>query len=339
MNMPMPAARGAVSAALLRDLVADDGVQASTMAAARRLADGCVDAVADEDLQICLTICYELHYRGVAGVSDTWEWDPDLLRLRSLLERRLEAALRTRVVVADDDGVTIDVALSALVAADDGPPLSSYLAREATLGQWREFVALRSVYHLKEADPHTWVLPRIGGRAKAAMVEIQADEYGGGDVRRMHCELFARVMRALDLDDSYGAYVDAAPAVVLAGTNALSMMGLHRRLRGAAVGHLAAFEMTSTEPNRRYGAGVRRLRLGQDATLFYDEHVEADAVHEQVASVDMCGSFVRDNPGLRADVLFGAGVALTLDACAAGHQLASWSRGASALVAARSRAA
>lgn len=39
----------------------------------------------------------------------------------------------------------------------------------------------RSAYQLKEADPHSFALPRVpAGRAKAAFVEIQADEYGGG---------------------------------------------------------------------------------------------------------------------------------------------------------------
>ena len=47
------------------------------------------------------------------------------------------------------------------------------------------------------------------------MVEIQADEYGGGDADRIHAELFARSMAALGLDRRYGAYLDALPAVTL----------------------------------------------------------------------------------------------------------------------------
>ena len=35
----------------------------------------------DEDLQLTLAICYELHYRGFDGVDDAWEWDPELLSL------------------------------------------------------------------------------------------------------------------------------------------------------------------------------------------------------------------------------------------------------------------
>ena len=98
------------------------------------------------------------------------------------------------------------------------------------------------------------------------MVEIQADEYGDGRAEQdIHAELFARAMEAVGLDATYGAYLDRMPGVTLATVNLMSLFGLHRRLRGAIVGHLALFEMTSSVPNRRYGAGLRRLGYGEDA--------------------------------------------------------------------------
>ena len=194
----------------------------------------------------------------------------------------------------------VDRQLAALIAADDGPSLSLFMAKQGTLEQWREYLTLRSVYHLKEGDPHTFAIPRLSGRAKAAMVEIQADEYGGGSPQRMHSELFAGLMRDLDLDAGYGALWDDAPAAAFASVNTMSLFGLHRRWRGAALGHLAAVEMTSSEPSRRYSAGLRRLGFDERVTVFYDEHVEADAVHEQIASVDMCGSLVAEEPDLAA---------------------------------------
>ncbi len=38
------------------------------------------------DLQLALYVCYELHYRGFAGVDGDWEWNPGLLYLRGRLE-------------------------------------------------------------------------------------------------------------------------------------------------------------------------------------------------------------------------------------------------------------
>ena len=220
---------------------------------------------------------------------------------------------------------------AAVVAEDDGPGLSGYLRGRATHEQFREFVTHRSVYHLREADPHTWAIPRLGGRAKAALVEIQTDEYGGGVAPRMHQELFKQTMRWFGLDLTYGAHVDEVGAPTLAVNNLMSLFGLHRANRGMLLGHLAAYEMTSSLPNRAYANGLRRLGGDADATAFYDEHVEADAVHEQIAAHDLCGSFAAAEPALAGDVLFGARCALLVDAVWASSILDAWSAGRSSL--------
>jgi hypothetical protein len=330
-GMHLPEPRGPLSEGLGRDLATRTTLSATTIERADRVAAGRAGALTDEDLQLSLAICYELHYRGFDGTSDDWEWDPVLIRLRSALERRHLAALRRLAGPVTTTDEPIDRQLAAVIAADDGPSLSAYLAKYGTLEQWREYLTLRSVYHLKEGDPHTFAVPRLSGRAKAAMVEIQADEYGGGVAQRMHSELFAGLMRSLGLDATYGALWNDAPAPAFASVNTMSLFGLHRRWRGAALGHLAAVEMTSSEPSRRYASGLRRLGFDERVTVFYDEHVEADAVHEQIASVDMCGSLVAEEPELAPDVLFGAACSLAMDCVAATHLLGAWETGRSAL--------
>jgi len=288
----------------------------------------------DEDLHLALYLCYELHYRGLPGVDPEWEWEPTLLALRRELERRFEGALlaavpRSREPLPPEE---TDIALRAIAESDDGPSLSRFLEREGTLEQFQEFLMHRSAYQLKEADPHSWAIPRLSGPPKAALVEIQADEYGGGRADRVHAELFARAMEAMGLDRSYGAYVDLLPAVTLRTVNLMSMLGLHRRLRGAIVGHLALFEMTSSIPNRRYGDGLRRLGFDDpDATAFFDEHVEADAVHESVAAVDLAGGLIRMEPELAGDVLWGARVLVEVERAWTAHLLDSWDAGRSSL--------
>nr|BFE59043.1 iron-containing redox enzyme family protein [Dactylosporangium thailandense] len=318
--MQLPQPRGPVSAAL-----------AEALAGPPRDIPR-IEASDEEDLQLALHIGYELHYRGFDGVDDAWEWQPSRIALHRAAERCFEAELRRLVPMPDPvPPAEVPRALAAVMEADDGPPLSKYLTGRATLEQFREFVMHRSIYHQREADPHTWAIPRLGGRAKAALVEVQADEYGGGRVERMHAELFRGTMRELGLDDTYGAYLDAAPAATLAVNNLMSLFGLHRRLLGAILGHLAIYEMTSSLPNRRYGNGLRRLGFGPAATRFYDEHVEADAVHEQIAAHDLCGSYCADRPEQSSLVLFGAACALALDARFAGHLLTRWAAGESSL--------
>jgi hypothetical protein len=291
------------------------------------------DLLTDEDLQLALYCCYELHYRGFDGVHPDWEWEPSLLAFRRALEERFEAAL-VDAIGRPGDGVApeeMDLALRAIDAADEAPSLSSYIETEATPDQVLEFLVHRSAYQLKEADPHSWALPRMYGPPKAAMVEIQADEYGSGRPDRIHAELFAKVLRATGLDDTYGAYLDHVPGATLATVNLMSLFGLHRRLRGAAIGHLALFEMTSSVPNRRYAEGLRRLGFGADATDFFDEHVVADAVHENVAAVDLAGGLARQQPELAGDVLWGARALVHVEGAWARHVLTSWSGGGTSL--------
>jgi hypothetical protein len=222
-------------------------------------------------------------------------------------------------------------ALTALTRRGGGPDLAGYLARQAGRGQFAEFAAHRSVYQLKEADPHSFGIPRLDGPVKAALVEIQADEYGGGQAKRMHAELFRTTMRWLGLDDTYGHYVSEVPAVTLAVSNLMSLFALHRRWTGALLGHLAALEMTSTGPNRLYSAGARRLGADARARRYFDEHVEADAVHEQIAVHDLCGGYAASSPGATADILFGAVCCLALDNALADYLLACWQGGQSSL--------
>jgi hypothetical protein len=277
----------------------------------------------DDDLQLALWVAYELQYRGFDDVNPDLQWDPDVIAFRSRLERPwcewLEANCRVTPTAQP-----VAVQLRALIDSADGPRLAPYLRRHATKEQFREFVLNRSVYQLKEADPHSFGIARLDGAAKAALVEIEADEYGGGRPERMHSELFRTTMRWLGLDDSYGAYVDVVPAVTLALSNVMSLFAIHRRLTGALVGHLAALEMTSTLPNRQYAAGAIRLGASEDESRYFTEHVEADAVHEQIAAHDLCGSYVRQHPDAIADVLFGARCSLAIDDLFAHHLLTEW---------------
>jgi hypothetical protein len=331
--MRLPRSRGPISESLFGALRGSPG-SVDSGASGGRSGWHCLGAVgplpaepmADDDLQLALWCSYELHYRGFDDVAPEWEWEPGQLALRRELEDCLLAALR-RTVAVPAGAEPVPERLKSLVASDDGPPLSRYLQRQATRVQFEEFAIHRSIYHLKEADPHSWGIPRLAGRAKAALVEIQADEYGGGVAARMHSELFRTMLRGLGLEDGYGYYLDEVPGVTLAISNLISMFGLHRELRGALVGHLAAFEMTSSVPNRRYSLGLRRLGLDRVTRRFYDEHVTADALHEQLAAYDLCGGLVDEEPGLADDVLFGAACCLELDNRFASYVRKRWQSG------------
>lgn len=321
---PLPAPRGPLTAHLLDHL----SQAPHELPPAPPAGD---DPLSGDDTQLALYCCYELHYQSLAGVSDGWEWEPSLLAFRGRLERAFERRLLDEVgpIIPVDD---VEEAIRALIAGAEGPSLSRHVEEGGTLEQMREFAVHRSAYQLKEADGHTWGIPRLRGGPKAALVEIQLDEYGGGAEAEMHSTLFAATMAALGLDATYGAYLDLLPGTTLATTNLISLFGLHRRWRGALAGHLAVFETTSVVPMGRYRDALERLGVGPDAQRFYDVHVQADVHHRVVACRQLAGGLAAAEPTVAPDIAFGAKALMLVEERFTWALLDAWRRGRSSLL-------
>ncbi|MET9657101.1 iron-containing redox enzyme family protein [Streptomyces sp. NPDC006510] len=319
----LPETRGEVSAALIEALGREPGLRSLPDI---RLVAG-TDPY-DDDLQLALYLCYELHYRGFDGVDDAWEWDPELLRVRAALEREFMAALRADVPVAEDIGSALD---ELVLEPSDADGVSYFLRDEGELWHLREYAAHRSLYHLKEADPHVWVIPRLTGRAKAGMAAVEYDEFGAGRAEQVHSKLFADLMADLNLDTSYGRYLDAGSRQMLATVNLMSLFGLHRTHRGALVGHFASVETTSPPGSRRLAQALKRAGAGPAAIHFYAEHVEADAVHEQLVRHEVVAGLLQEEPDLAPDVAFGIAATGWLEDRFGEHLLGAWRGGESSV--------
>jgi hypothetical protein len=316
---PLPSSRGPITERLFQALVRRPG-------GLNEFPPSQGDPLSDDDIHLALYVCYEIHYRGFSGVDPRWEWNPALLSLRGHLEGVFESALLERFGVEPwPDPSDVKAKLNQ-IARQPGPPLSKYLKEQASLAEFKDLLTHRSAYRLKEGDPHSWVIPRLEGKAKAALVEIEFDEYGCGRADRIHATLFRNTLDAMGFDSRYGAYLDVIPGVTLAPINLMSMFGLHRRLRGAAVGHLVIAEMTSSLSNKLAAEGLRRLGYGADVTGFFDEHVIADSIHDMVALHDLAGGLLEQDPSLAGDILFGASAGAGLDAAFGQYMLDCWAR-------------
>lgn len=283
------------------------------------------------DLHLALHICYELHYRGFAGVNPRWEWNPALLHLRGRLEESFLGAVRQDVgEIGPED--TAEAEMDKLtVEPVDGEGPSYYLRDKGTFEQMREYFVHRSVYHLKEGDPHAWAIPRLTGHSKAAFVAVEFDEYGGGRGEHVHAHLFAELMDAAGLDSAYLAYLDNVPADALASVNLMSLFGLHRELRGATIGHFASTEITSSPGSRRLVEALERMGAPDACVAFYREHVVADAVHEQVVRTDVVGDLLAREPHLERDVVFGIRARDVVEDRLAKHVMNCWTDNRSSL--------
>jgi hypothetical protein len=283
------------------------------------------------DLQLALCVCYELHYRGFAGVDPRWEWNAGLLHLRGELENAFLAAVRRDVGEIGTAETAADEMDRLSIEPADGSGPSYYLRDEGSWEQMREYFAHRSLYHLKEGDPHAWAIPRLLGQAKASFVAVEFDEYGGGRAAHVHQQLFADLLDAAGLDSTYLRYLNDVPAESLTVVNLMSLFGLHRELRGAAIGHFASTEITSSPGSRRLVQALERMGAPEPCIGFYREHVEADAVHEQVVRTDVVGDLVAREPQLDRDVLFGIRAHALVEDRLAAHLMLCWTAGKSSL--------
>lgn len=280
------------------------------------------------DVQLALYVCYELAYRGFDGVDPRWEWDADLIGLRSRLEHVFLQHLHDSVGPAD--GVSAADELHRLSAEPDGVGgPAHFLHRHGTWEQMREYFVHRSIHRLKEADPQAWVIPRLTGQAKASLVAVEFDEYGAGRASRMDQRLYAELMAAADLDDAYLAYLGAVPAVSLTVVNLMSMFGLHRSLRGAAVGHFAAAEITSPPYSRRLADALTRMAAPCACTNFYREHATGP---EDGTAIEVVGDLLDAEPELNDDVVFGIRAHDLVENRLADHLMKSWAANQTSLL-------
>jgi hypothetical protein len=115
----MPPARGPLSQWLSGVLTAEPG-RLPAAVSSPAVAAGAGPAWADDDLQLALWCCYELHYRGFGGVSDDWEWHPVIVGFRGQLERCWITDLRELASPRAPAAADIPSALTELAGRRDG---------------------------------------------------------------------------------------------------------------------------------------------------------------------------------------------------------------------------
>jgi len=134
------------------------------------------DALVDDDLHLALHVLEDLAYRVGPDQDRALTHQPDVVAYRDLLRTQFWDA-----VVADagahqsgrwaDLATTVGprLAVAAMLDDFDGPSLSQYAEDHASRDQLAEFMIHRSAYQLREADPHTFAIPRLApGPRKSA---------------------------------------------------------------------------------------------------------------------------------------------------------------------------
>ena len=280
----------------------------------------------DHDLQLALFVLNELHFAGWVGVDDDMEWNPAVTAMRRSLTDEFERRLRHTLPASSCSPVAEVRRLLDL----PGPSVSRYLRDHGTVEQVRESMILRSAYQSKEADPHTFAVPRFSGPTKRVFTELQSGEYGVGH-RRSHAELFGDALVGLDLDPTPNAHVDACTGPALAISNLVTLGAMQRRLRGVVLGQLSLFEMGSVIPNQRMVDCCDRLDLDERVRLFFHVHVLADTEHQVMVEASFLVEYPRIDPKQVDNLLLGMRARSLIDHALARNAVPSWQRHRGAL--------
>lgn len=280
----------------------------------------------DRDTQLAWFMLNEASFAGWSTIDDAAEWYPDVVALRQRFENWFSTLVEQRFGDITDPALAVDQILNGL----DGPSMSRHLADHGTRDQVTESLMLRYPYQNKEADPHTFAIPRLAGAEKRALIEIQTGEYGVGHAST-HAELFNNALSALTVRSDHTDIIDRLPGIAFATSNLVAMGGLNRALRGVAIGQLALFEMDSVSPNGIMVEACDRLALPAATRRFFDVHVMADAEHQVIARQAFLEHYPTTEPEQAGNVLFGIKAQHEIDVELALTAIGAWTDGRSAL--------
>ena len=108
------------------------------------------------------------------------------------------------------------------------------------------------------------------------------------------------------------------------GVSPVTVIVSCRAPTASSIGTVSVAVPASSMPSRRMAQGLERLGFPPQIIGYYTKHVEADAVHEQVALREVGMALVREEPALEPDVWFGAWACLDLESRTARRMLRDW---------------
>jgi hypothetical protein len=325
-NWPLlPWPRGPLSAFVVSALQRQPGTLGSTPPISR------TDALSDDDFELALYLCYEMHFRGLASAE--WAWDPGLKKFRSELERAFVNRLRDEI-----NDFTMHYTFDTVSALDEvieecaGSSLMSYFDDSGTIDQFREFCVHRSVYQFRADYNAPDTTPQSEFDPVPASTSVRFEDLGSSVDAQLRSSFFSTTMSSLGLDNSHGSYVEIVPGVTLATVNLKSMFSFHPHWRAAMFGHAAASEVTSLESMERYCRALNRFGLEAVGRRFVDVAVPFDARRPLIARNQVFAELLTAEPKLATDVIFGAAAVLLLEQRFADHLLDAWTEDRTSLV-------
>ncbi|NGY62439.1 iron-containing redox enzyme family protein [Lentzea sp. NEAU-D13] len=173
-------------------------------------------------------------------------------------------------------------ALTDLLRAEEAAGYSEnerYLARDATLEQFKVVVAEFAVDGLVESQSHLAIIPRLPARARMAVFRVLVDEFGCGNDEQEHAALYRKLVAELDMPTDVTHYADRADEPSLAYVNLFHWLAARAPVPEYFLGAYAYFESSVLYAYRSYAEATERLRVTN--RQYYTEHLYIDTFHSR----------------------------------------------------------
>lgn len=169
--------------------------------------------------------------------------------------------------------------LAELIASEQEtlPASARFVAKEMTLSQFRVLVQEFAVDGLTEAQTFYYVMPRLTLAAQMPMLRIIIDEFGAGNPRRAHTNLYVELLRELGMSTDLAAYEQRVCAECLGFVNLFYWLTLRADDPSYFAGAITYLETAIPVFFECYVQACDRLGIRHSD--YYSEHQHIDQFH------------------------------------------------------------
>ena len=192
-----------------------------------------------------------------------------------------KSATAPRLESARDFAALMEASIDEDEAA--GREAASFIANDATREQLGAIVAEYAIDGLTEAQNFFPAIPRLPIRAQMAVMRVLIDEFGCGNLRRAHSELYVDLLRELDLPLDLSTHLRSVSGETLAFVNSFFWLASRAPDVEYFLGALAYLEAYIPTGFACFDAACRRI--GIEHGLYYSEHMHIDDFHKQELQV------------------------------------------------------
>jgi len=178
------------------------------------------------------------------------------------------------------DRATFRSAFDALLAKEAAEPSDSavYVEHRMTRAEFAVVVGEYAIDGLTEAQNFFPAVPRLPIRAQMAVMRVIIDEFGCGNLKQAHSQLYCQLLVELGLPTDLQHYVDSANTETYALANVFFWLAQRAPQIEYFLGGLAYLEASIPSAFQSFARACDRLDVNGH---YYMEHLHIDAFHMQ----------------------------------------------------------